>query len=44
MDVFQPELDRARGNFFALMFLVMAIGLLFVYLILGWTTNFIAQV
>ncbi|KAI9155465.1 ATP-binding cassette multidrug transport protein [Paramyrothecium foliicola] len=43
MDVFHPELDRSRGNFFALMFFVMAIGLLFVYMAMGWVSNHIAQ-
>ena len=44
MTVFSPEVDVSRGNFFALMFFVMAIGLLFVYMALGWASNFIAQV
>ncbi|OTB18178.1 hypothetical protein K445DRAFT_314988 [Daldinia sp. EC12] len=34
---------RSRGNFFALMFLVMAIGALIVYFIIGWTSNVVAQ-
>lgn len=44
MDVFNPELDQHRANFFALMFFVMAIGLLFVYMTMGWVSNHIAQV
>lgn len=44
MDVFNPELDQKRGNFFALMFFVMAIGLFFVYMAMGWVSNHIAQV
>lgn len=33
-----------RGNFFALMFLVLGIGALVVYFIVGWSSNVIAQV
>ena len=44
MDVFTPELDQSRGNFFALMFFIMAICLLFVYMAMGWVSNHIAQV
>ena len=44
MDVFTPELDRQRGNFFALMFFIMSICLLFVYMAMGWVSNHIAQV
>ncbi|KAM0497674.1 hypothetical protein ACHAQF_007430 [Verticillium nonalfalfae] len=43
MDVFYPELDQSRGNFFALMFFIMAICLLFVYMAMGWVSNHIAQ-
>ncbi|OAA53263.1 ATP-binding cassette sub-family B member 5 [Cordyceps fumosorosea ARSEF 2679] len=43
MDVFNPRLDEARGNFFALMFFAMAVGLLLVYMAMGWTSNHIAQ-
>ncbi|UPK99813.1 hypothetical protein LCI18_010748 [Fusarium solani-melongenae] len=34
---------QTKGNFFALMFLVMACGCLVVYFVLGWTSNVIAQ-
>jgi ATP-binding cassette, subfamily B (MDR/TAP), member 1 len=44
MSVFQPELDQSRGKFFALMFFVMAICLLFIYMAMGWVSNHIAQV
>jgi len=44
MDVFDPELDQSRGNFYALMFFIMAICLLFVYMAMGWVSNHIAQV
>lgn len=44
MDVFSPELNQRRGNFFALMFFIMAICLLFVYMAMGWVSNHIAQV
>lgn len=44
MDVFDPDLDQRRGNFFALMFFIMAICLLFVYMGMGWVSNHIAQV
>ena len=44
MDIFTPELDRKRGNFFALMFFIMAICLLFIYMTMGWVSNHIAQV
>ncbi|KAI7554832.1 ATP-binding cassette multidrug transport protein [Hortaea werneckii] len=43
MDIFTPELNQSRGNFFALMFFIMAICLLFVYMAMGWTSNHIAQ-
>lgn len=45
MDIFQLPLDemRRRGNFLALMFLVLGIGCLVVYFSLGWLTNIIAQ-
>ncbi|KAH7148249.1 P-loop containing nucleoside triphosphate hydrolase protein [Dactylonectria macrodidyma] len=33
----------SRGNFIALMFFVMAIGCLFVYFVLGWASNMVAQ-
>ncbi|GKT70594.1 ABC transporter [Colletotrichum tofieldiae] len=35
---------QKKGNFFALMFLVLACGCLVIYFILGWTSNVIAQV
>ncbi|KAF4967225.1 hypothetical protein FSARC_5204 [Fusarium sarcochroum] len=43
MDAFSSPNMVSRGNFIALMFFVMAIGCLFVYFILGWATNVIAQ-
>lgn len=44
MDVFSPELNQRRSNFFALMFFIMAIYLLFVYMAMGWVSNHLAQV
>lgn len=44
MTVLGAEIDVSRSNFFSLMFFVMAIGLLFVYMTLGWASNVIAQV
>ncbi|KAI7229281.1 ATP-binding cassette multidrug transport protein [Hortaea werneckii] len=44
MDVFTPELDQRRGNYFALMFFIMAVCLLFVYMAMGWISNHIPQV
>ncbi|GIZ49099.1 hypothetical protein CKM354_001213800 [Cercospora kikuchii] len=43
MDVFHPTLDQRRGYFFALMFFIMAIGLLIIYMVMGWVSNHIAQ-
>ncbi|KAH8199061.1 hypothetical protein TruAng_006799 [Truncatella angustata] len=45
MDVFQLETDamQSRGNFYALMFLVLSIGCLICYFVMGWTTNIVAQ-
>ncbi|KAK4196403.1 putative ATP-binding cassette multidrug transport protein [Triangularia verruculosa] len=45
MDVFTLTGDEMidRGNFYACMFIVMAGGCLFVYFILGWCCNVIAQ-
>lgn len=34
----------SRGNFFALMFFVLALGVAVVYFVMGWCTNVIAQV
>lgn len=34
----------AKGDFFALMFLVLGLGALVVYFIIGWSSNAIAQV
>lgn len=46
MNVF--TLDRAgmrdRGDFFSLMFFVVAIVVLIVYFVLGWASNMISQV
>jgi len=44
MDLFNAPDMVDRGNFIALMFLVMAIGSLFGNFVLGWTTNVISQV
>lgn len=46
IDVFQLTGDRMRerGNFFALMFLVIACGSLVTYFTLGWASNVVAQV
>ncbi|KAL4769338.1 P-loop containing nucleoside triphosphate hydrolase protein [Aspergillus nidulans var. acristatus] len=33
----------ARGNFIALMFFVMSLGILVIYFVMGWSTNTIAQ-
>lgn len=44
MTVFSSPNMVSRGNFFSLMLFVLAIGSLFVYFILGWATNVIAQV
>ena len=44
MDVFSSPDMVARGNFIALMFFVMSLGILVVYFIMGWSTNTIAQV
>ena len=35
---------RSKGNFFALMFLVIGIGALVAYFVIGWSSNVIAQV
>jgi ATP-binding cassette subfamily B (MDR/TAP) protein 1 len=46
MDVFtlEGEALKARGNFFASMFIVLASGCLVVYMIMGWSVNAVAQV
>lgn len=33
-----------KGNFFALMFLVLGLGSLVVYFLIGWSSNNVAQV
>ncbi|KAJ6441525.1 multidrug resistance protein 3 [Purpureocillium lavendulum] len=43
MNVFTSPNMQKRGNFISLMFLVMAIALLFIFFLLGWTTNVISQ-
>ncbi|KAJ4313471.1 hypothetical protein N0V84_009396 [Fusarium piperis] len=43
MTVFTSPNMVSRGNFFALMLFVLALGSLFVYFILGWATNVVAQ-
>lgn len=35
---------QEKGNFFALMFLVLGLGSLFVYFVIGWSSNVVAQV
>lgn len=46
MDAFALEGDKMveRGNFFSLMFFVVALGNLVAYAVLGWFCNVIAQV
>lgn len=44
MNVFTSPDMVARGNFIALMFFVMSLGILFVYFIIGWCSNTVAQV
>ncbi|KAJ6185225.1 ABC transporter [Penicillium mononematosum] len=34
---------RTKGNFFALMFLVLGLGAFVVYFVVGWTSNVVAQ-
>ncbi|OQE35202.1 hypothetical protein PENCOP_c014G03041 [Penicillium coprophilum] len=34
---------RTKGNFFALMFLVLGLGSFVVYFVMGWTSNIVAQ-
>ncbi|CAG9989103.1 unnamed protein product [Clonostachys byssicola] len=43
MDLFKAEDMQNRANFLALMFFVMALGLLVIYGVLGWATNVLAQ-
>ncbi|EAW17072.1 ABC transporter ATP-binding protein [Aspergillus fischeri NRRL 181] len=43
MSVFTSPNMVARGNFIALMFFVMSLGILLIYFIMGWSTNTIAQ-
>lgn len=44
--VFQLPQDQmvAKGDFYALMFFIIAIGILIVYFTLGWLTNIVCQV
>lgn len=35
---------HGRGNFFALMFLVLGLGSFVVYFVVGWSSNAVAQV
>jgi ATP-binding cassette subfamily B (MDR/TAP) protein 1 len=46
IEVFELTGDkmRTKGNFFALMFLVLAIGTFVMYFVLGWTSNIVGQV
>jgi ATP-binding cassette, subfamily B (MDR/TAP), member 1 len=34
---------QKQGNFYALMFLVLSLGCLLCYFVMGWTTNIMAQ-
>ncbi|KAL4881827.1 P-loop containing nucleoside triphosphate hydrolase protein [Aspergillus karnatakaensis] len=43
MSVFTSDDFVARGNFIALMFFVMSLGILVIYFVMGWCTNTIAQ-
>ncbi|KAL4961198.1 ABC transporter ATP-binding protein [Aspergillus stella-maris] len=43
MSVFTSPDFVSRGNFIALMFFVMSLGILVVYFVMGWSTNTIAQ-
>ncbi|KAF5577862.1 leptomycin B resistance pmd1 [Fusarium pseudocircinatum] len=43
MDVFNADDMQKQGNFLALMFFIMALGLIIVYGILGWATNVVSQ-
>lgn len=45
LDVFQLDADemQRQGNFYALMFLVLSLGCLLCYFVMGWTTNIMAQ-
>lgn len=43
MDAF-VTIDVSKGNFFALMFFVVAIGNFIAYAIAGWNSNVLAQV
>ncbi|KAJ6027022.1 ABC transporter integral membrane type 1 [Penicillium canescens] len=45
IEVFKLTGDKmqVKGNFFALMFLVLAIGTFVMYFVLGWTSNIVAQ-
>ncbi|KAL4911225.1 hypothetical protein BDW74DRAFT_184667 [Aspergillus multicolor] len=43
LSVFNSPNFISRGNFIALMFFVMSLGILVVYFIMGWATNTIAQ-
>ncbi|RKK98516.1 Leptomycin B resistance protein pmd1 [Fusarium oxysporum] len=44
LDVFSSPDMVSRGNFISLMFLVIAIGCLIGYFLLGWSSNMIAQI
>ncbi|ORY11062.1 P-loop containing nucleoside triphosphate hydrolase protein [Clohesyomyces aquaticus] len=45
LDAFQltPDKGRAQGNFYSLMFFIVALGNLFVYAAVGWCSNIVAQ-
>ncbi|KAL5336638.1 P-loop containing nucleoside triphosphate hydrolase protein [Aspergillus crustosus] len=43
LNVFDSPNFVSRGNFIALMFFVMSLGILVVYFFMGWSTNTIAQ-
>ncbi|KAM0278372.1 hypothetical protein ACHAQH_005192 [Verticillium albo-atrum] len=43
MDIFSSPDMVKRGNFIALMFFVMSLGIMATYFVMGWSTNMIAQ-
>jgi ATP-binding cassette subfamily B (MDR/TAP) protein 1 len=43
MDAFQT-INVSQGNFYSLMFFVVALGNLLAYAVTGWTSNLIGQV
>ncbi|KAL4747255.1 hypothetical protein BDW72DRAFT_209714 [Aspergillus terricola var. indicus] len=43
LSVFDSPDFIARGNFIAMMFFIMSLGILVIYFVMGWSTNTIAQ-